>query len=85
VTQARAADQQRTATLDLRRVQCVDEAGGNVAMTRLYGRAPRGERRVGTIPLHDGAKITLLGALGIDGLQAVMMVAGATEADVLRT
>ena len=85
MTQARAAYQQRTATLDLRRVTCVDEAGGNLAMTRLYGRAPRGERRVGTIPLNDGANITLRGALGIDGLQAVMTVEGATDADVVRT
>jgi hypothetical protein len=35
VTQARTAYQQRTATRDLRRVKLVDEAGGNLAMTRL--------------------------------------------------
>jgi hypothetical protein len=52
VAQARAAYQQRTATRDLPRVKCVDEAGVNLAMTRLYGRAPRGERRVGTLPLN---------------------------------
>lgn len=63
----------------------VDEAGVNLAMTRLYGRAPRGERRVGTIPLNYGANITLMGALGVDGLHAVMTVAGATDADVFRT
>jgi transposase len=85
MTPARAAYQQRTATLALRRVQCGDAAGVNRAMTRLYGRAPRGERSVGTIPLNDGAHITLMGALGIDGLQAVMTVEGATDADVFRT
>jgi transposase len=37
------------------------------------------------MPLHDGATITLMGALGSDGLQAVMTVAGATDADVFRT
>jgi hypothetical protein len=42
VQQARAHYQQRTASLDLRRVQCGDEAGVNLARTRLYGRAPRG-------------------------------------------
>src|SRR2546426_2213147 len=85
MTQARAAYQQRTATRDLRRVKCVDAAGVNLARTRLYGRAPRGERSVGTIPLNDGAHSTLRGALGIDGLQAVMTVEGATDADVVRT
>jgi hypothetical protein len=85
VTQARAAYQQRTATLDLRRVKFVDEAGVNLVMTRLYGRAPRGERSVGTIPLNYGANITLMGALGIDGLHAVMTVEGDTDADVFRT
>jgi transposase len=71
--------------LDLRRLTFVDEAGVNLAMTRLYGHASRGKRSVGTIPLNDGANITLLGALGSDGLHAVMMVEGATAADVFRT
>jgi transposase len=65
-------------------LQVVDEAGLHLAMTRLYGRAPRGERSVGTIPLNSGANIPLLGALGGEGLQAVMTVAGATDADVFR-
>jgi transposase len=85
VEQARATYQQRTAALDLRRVKVVDEASVNLAMTRLYGRAPLGERSVGAVPLNYGANITLLGALGVEGLQAVMTVEGATDADVFRT
>lgn len=53
-------------------------------MTRLYGRAPKGERVVGTVPQNYGENITLLGALGDEGLQAVMTVEGATDADVFR-
>jgi transposase len=71
--------------LELRRVKFVDEAGINLAMTRLYGRAPKGERSVGSIPLNYGAHITLLGARGVEGLQAVMTVAGATDMAVLRS
>ncbi len=63
----------------------MDEAGVNLALTRLYGRAPRGERVIGSIPQNYGANITLLGALGVDGLRAVMTVEGATDADVFRT
>jgi hypothetical protein len=62
VQQARTAYRQRTTALELRRLKCVDEAGVNLAMTRLYGRAPKGERVVGTVPQNDGENSTLLGA-----------------------
>jgi transposase len=63
----------------------VDESGVNLAMTRLYGRAPAGERVVGSVPQNDGPNVTMLGALGIQGLQAMMTVDGATDAEVFRT
>jgi hypothetical protein len=43
-----------SATLDLPRVTFIDEAGINLAMTRLYGRAPRGERALGSAPRNYG-------------------------------
>jgi transposase len=70
--------------LDVRRLKVVDDAGVNLAMTRLYGRAPTGERVLGTVPQHDGANIPRGGALSLPGIQAVMTVNGATEADVFR-
>jgi transposase len=54
-------------------------------MTRLYGRAPAGDRVVGSVPRNYGPHVTMLGALDIHGLQAVMTVDGATDADVFRT
>jgi transposase len=57
----------------------------NLAMTRLYGRAPAGERVVGSVPQNYGQSVTMLGALSVRGLQAVMTVDGATDADVFRT
>jgi transposase len=83
--QARAAYRQHLAALELRRLKFVDEAGVNLAMTRLYGRAPRGERVIGTTPQNYGENITLLGSLGIEGVHAVMTVNGATDAHVFRT
>jgi len=53
-------------------------------MTRLYGRAPTGERVIGTVPQNYGQNVTLLGALGVQGVQAVMTVEGATDAEVFR-
>jgi transposase len=64
---------------------CVDEASVNLAMTRRYGRAPAGQRVIGSVPQNDGSKVTMLGALGVHGLHAVMTVDGATDADVFRT
>jgi transposase len=63
----------------------VDESGVNLAMTRLYGRAPAGRRVVGSVPQNYGPTVTMLGALGVHGLRAVMTVDGATDADVFRT
>jgi transposase len=84
VQQARAADQAEIAALDAARFTCIDESGVNLAMTRLYGRAPRGERIVGTVPQHYGANVTMLAALGSRGVEAVMTIDGATDAEVFR-
>jgi transposase len=60
----------------------VDEAGGNRALTRLYGRAPRGTRAVGSVPVTYGANLTLIGAWGSSGLEALMTLEGATAGEV---
>lgn len=75
----------KIAALDFRRLKFVDESGVNLAMTRLYGRAPRGTRVIGSVPQNYGQNVTMLGALGAQGLQAVMTVEGATDAEVFRT
>jgi transposase len=53
-------------------------------MPRLYGRAPRGERGVGTVPQTSGANVTMPVALGSHGVEAVMTIDGATDAEVFR-
>jgi transposase len=55
-----------------------------LALTRLYGRAPAGERAIGSGPRNYGMHVTLLGALGVTGLQALMTVDGATDGEVFR-
>jgi transposase len=73
-----------SATLDLRRVKFIDESGINLSMTRLYGRAPRGERALGSAPQNYGQNVTILGALSCTGLEAVMTIEGAADSDVFR-
>jgi transposase len=85
VQQAREAYRQRMTGLDLRRLKFVDESGVNLAMTRLYGRAPAGERAIGSVPQNYGQNVTILGTLGVQGLEAVMTVDGATDTEVFRT
>ena len=67
--------------LDAARVTCLDESGVNLALTRLYGRALRGERVVGPVPQHYGAHVTMRAALGSHGVQAVMTIDRATDAE----
>lgn len=55
-----------------------------MALTRLYGRAPGGERALGSVPVNYGSNVTMIGALGIKGLDALMTVDGATDGEVFR-
>ena len=65
---------------DPRRFKCVDETGLHLAFARRYGRAPGG-RRVGQgVPLRVGTPVTLVGALTVNGLEAVMSLDGALNA-----
>jgi transposase len=85
IQHARQDYRQQITALDLQRLQCVDDSGVNLAMTRLYGRAPAGERVIGSVPQNYGQHVTMLGTLGLHGLHAVLRVDGATDADVCRT
>lgn len=60
----------------------LDESGSNIAMTRTHARAPRGERARGVVPRNRGRVTTMLGALSIDGIEAMMTVEGGTTAPV---
>jgi transposase len=51
-------------------------------MTREYGRAPRGERVHGSVPRNRGEVTTMIGALDVCGVRAMMTVEGGTDAEV---
>lgn len=63
----------------------VDEAGVNLAMTRLRGRAPVGQRVHDSTPRNRGQNVSLLGALSMEGLVATMSVPGSVNTDVFVT
>jgi len=63
----------------------LDETGVNIAMTRLYARAPRGKRACGSAPKNWKKNVTVLGAISLRGVQAAMSVQGATDQAVFLT
>jgi transposase len=66
------------APLDPHRLVFVDETGTTTAMARAYGRAPRGERVVGTVP-GRWTTVTLISALRLSGVVAPLAFEGATD------
>ena len=72
-------------SIDPRRLVFIDEAGSHIAMTREYARAPRGERAHGAVPRNAGTITTMIGALDVNGVRAMMTVEGATDGEVFET
>jgi transposase len=68
--------------VDVRRLRFIDEAGINLAMTRLYGRAPRGERVSERVPRNYGAQTSLISSLSLAGVEATMSIEGAVDTEV---
>src|SRR5215211_5237439 len=75
--QARGAWREYVRALDPGRLVFVDECSTNIALTRLYARAPRGERAYGKAPRNWGKNITLIRSVNSEGIGAAMSVEGA--------
>jgi len=57
----------------------LDESGINLAMTRLFARAPKGERAHGKRPTKRGQNVSLIGAIGLEGVITQIAWLGATD------
>jgi len=82
VAQRREEWKQEQNTLDPRRLIFIDETWAKTNMTRLRGRAPRGERLIDRTPHGHWKTSTLIAALGIDGVRCSTVVDGAVNADI---
>ena len=51
-------------------------------MTRLYGRAQAGKRSFDRVPKNQGNNLTVLGAIALDGVRAMMACEGGTTCEV---
>jgi transposase len=68
----------------LAKFKFLDEAGSNLAMTRLYGRGARGVRVIETVPQNYGENITMLASLSASGIEAPMTINGAVDGVVFK-
>jgi transposase len=82
VVEERAAYRDQAAKVEPADLIFLDESGITTRMTRTHARAPRGERARGSIPCGGWRRVTLLGALGLDGVVAMMSVEAATSTPV---
>jgi hypothetical protein len=57
----------------------IDETAVTTKMTRLYARAPRGQRLVAKVPHGHWKTLTLVAALRIDGVTAPYVIDGAMD------
>ena len=78
---ARAAWHADLTGIAAERLVFVDESGIDTRLVRTHARAPRGERAVGRVP-WERRRLTLIGALGLGGIVALMTVGAATDAAV---
>lgn len=58
----------------------IDESGVNLSLTRLMARSPKGERARGKRPVNRGKNVSLIGALGFEGVIAQESLLGSTDA-----
>src|SRR6185312_11972878 len=77
----RAVFCEKVRQLDPKELVFIDETGITTAMTRLYARAPRGERAHGSAP-GGWRRLTVLGALSGEGMIAAMSISAATTTRV---
>lgn len=70
--------------LNLSRLVFLDESGAKTNMTRLRGRAKRGQRLVDSTPHGHWCTTTMISSIRLDGSTACMAIDDATSAEVFR-
>ena len=68
--------------LDPARLVFIDETAVSTNMVRLRGRAPRGVRLIGRVPLGEWKTITFVAALRHDKMVAPMVIEGAVNGEI---
>ena len=70
--------------IDLSKLVFLDESGAKTNMTRLRGRAKKGQRIVDDTPQGHWCTTTMISSIRLDGSTDCMAIDGATSAEVFR-
>jgi transposase len=84
IARARRTWRRRQAGLDPARLVFLDESGAKTNMTRLRGRAPRGQRVHAKSPYGHWHTTTMISSIRLDGTTACMTLEGATDTQAFR-
>ncbi len=57
----------------------IDESGVNLALTRLFARAPLGQRAYGKRPQKRGENVSLIGAISLNGVVTQINLIGTVD------
>jgi transposase len=79
VREERRSFRRKIKPIEPERLVFVDETGVTTAMTPAYGRAPRGERVEASAPA-SWESVTVIAAIGLDGVKAPLAFPGGTDA-----
>lgn len=85
VQRQRAAWRRKIAGVDPRRFKFLDQTGAKTTLTRLYGRALRGQRVREYVPDGRWQSLTLMGTLGFQGDTTAFAYDGGTDVLALLT
>jgi transposase len=78
----RAAFAKKQMKMPVERLIFIDEFAINTAMTRSHARAPRGERAEVSEPGYHEPNTSVIGALSLTGINALMTIEGAVDTQV---
>lgn len=74
----------RQGGMDPARLVFIDESAAKTNMTRLRGRAPRGERLLASCPYGHWRTTTMISSIRLDGSTACMTIDGPTDTEVFQ-
>ena len=84
MARARRRWQRRQGALDPARLVFIDESAAKTNLTRLRGRAPKGERLICHAPHGHWHTTTMISSVRLDGTSACMTIEGATGTEVFQ-
>jgi transposase len=70
------------AKVEPQRLVFLDESGIDTRLARIHARAAKGQRALGKVPCGHWERLTVIGALTLDGVAASMSIAAATTGAV---